>query len=106
MPKVVVLDAGGENEVVVWHVAPAEMNEAPAGVDAPYLIEKDLDVFLTAKDGTQWAGDFIPREQPRRDLIEHGAKEMIVPLIDQRDAHGSATQSAGRGESSEAATHN
>src|SRR3954453_1398068 len=106
MPKVVVLDAGGENEVVVGYVAPAEMNEAPARVDARYFIEKDLDVFLTAEDGTQWAGDLIRGEQPRRDLVEHGAKEMIVSLIDQRDAHGSATLSAGRGESSEAATDN
>lgn len=104
MPKVVVLDGGGENEVVVGHVAPAEMNEA--GINARYFIEKDLDVSLTAEDGTQWAGDFIRGERPRRDLVEHGAKEMIVPLIDQRDGHGSATQSAGRGESSEAATDN
>ena len=59
MPKVVVLDAGGENEVVVGHVAPAQMNEAPAGVDARYFIEKDLDVFLTAEDGTQRRGDFV-----------------------------------------------
>ena len=106
MPKVVVPDAGGENEVVVGHVAPAEMNEAPPGVDPCYFIEKDLDVFLTAEDRTQRAGDFIPGEQARRNLVEHGAKEMIVPLIDQRDAHGSATQSAGCGESSEAATDN
>ena len=106
VPKVVVLDAGGEDEVVVRHVAPAQMNEALAGVDARYFIEKDLDVLLTTEDGTQRAGDFIRGEQARRDLVEHGAKEMIVPLIDQRDAHWSATQSAGCGEPSEAATDN
>jgi hypothetical protein len=68
------------------------------------FIKEDLNVLLTTEDGTQRAGYSISREQPRRDLVEHRAKEVIIPPIDQRDAHGSATQSAGRGEASEAAT--
>ena len=103
-PKIVVSDTGGEDEVVVWYVAPAQMNEALAGIDARYFIKKDLDILLTTEDGPQWAGDFIGGEQTRRNLVEHRAKEMIVPLVDQRDAHWSATQGAGRGEPSEAAT--
>ena len=106
MPKIVVLDAGREDEIVVRYVTSAQMNDALVGVDARYFIKKDLDVLLTTEDGTQRAGDFIRGEQPRRNLVEHRAKEMIVPLIDQRDAHWSATQSAGCGEPSEAATDN
>ena len=82
------------------------MNDALTGVDAGYFIKEDLDVLLATEDGTQWAGDFISRKQPCRNLIEHRAKEVIIPLIDQRHAHSSVTQSAGRGEASEAATDN
>ena len=106
MPKIVVLDTSSEDEIVVWYLAAAQMNEALVRVDARYFIKKDLNILLTTEDGTQRAGDFIRGEQPCRNLVEHRAKEMIVPLIDQRDAHRSATQSAGRGESSEAATDN
>ena len=65
-----------------------------------------FDVLLTTEDGTQRAGDFIRGEQARRDLVEHASKEMIVPLIDQREAHWSATQNGGCGDPSEAATDN
>ena len=65
-----------------------------------------MDVLMTTEDGTQWAGDFIPGKQPCRNLVEHRAKEMIVPPIDQRYAHLSVTQRAGGGEPSKAATDN
>jgi hypothetical protein len=96
----------GEDEVVVWYVASAQMNDALAGVDARCFIKEDLDFLLTTEDGTQRAEDFISREQPRRNLVEHRAEEVIIPLIDQRHANWSATQSASRGEASEAATDN
>jgi hypothetical protein len=44
--------------------------------------------------------------EPRRNLVEHRAEEVTIPFIDQRHAHWSTTQSAGRGEASEAATDN
>ena len=104
--KIVVLNASREDKEVVEQLTSSQMDDASAGVDACDFIKKDLDVLLTTEDGTQRAGDFIRGEQPRRNLVEHRAKEMIVPLIDQRDTHWSATQSGGCGEPSEAATDN
>ena len=106
MSKIVVLDAGRDDKEVVRQVASSQVNDALVWVDACYLIQKDMNVFPMTEDGTQRARDFVLREQPRRHLVQHRAKEMIIPFINQRHANLSIAQGTSRGESSEAATDN
>ena len=48
--------------------------------------------------------NLIVRQQSRRDLVQHGAKGVIIPFINHRDADWSVAQRMRCGESSETTT--
>src|SRR5215471_19287429 len=82
------------------------MNDTLLCADARDFIEQHINVFLTTENGTQRPCDLIVRKQSGRNLVQHGAKEVVIPFINQRNTDWSVAQSTGCGESSEAATDN
>src|SRR6185312_3700981 len=80
------------------------MNDALRRADTRNFIEQYINIFLMTENGTQRPGNLIGRKQPRCYLVQHRAKEIVIPFVDQRDANRGAAQRTSRGESSEATT--
>ena len=103
--EVVVLNAGGEDEEIVGQLVLLQVDEAAGGVDAGDFVLEHFDIALPAEDGAQRTGDLVGGEQAGGHLIQHRTKEMVVALVDQRDADRSTRESASREETAEAASH-
>jgi hypothetical protein len=62
MPKVVVLDAGGEDEEVVRRMILGEMDQPRLRIHSHNLIQQHLDVSVLAEDRAQRRSNFVARE--------------------------------------------
>lgn len=67
-----------------------QTNEALARVDPADFVYQHLYIGLSAQDRSQRPENLVGRKQTGRHLVEHGTKEMVVALVDQRHADGSA----------------
>ncbi len=81
------------------------MNDALRRADTRNFIEQYINIFLMTENGTQRPCNLIGRKQTRCYLVQHRAKEMVIPFVNQRDANRSAAQRTSRGKSSEATTN-
>jgi hypothetical protein len=61
---------------------------------------------LLAEEHAQRRSYFITREQPGCSLIQHGAKQVIIALIDEGDSDRGFSQGAGSIEAAEPASYN
>src|ERR1700683_3274241 len=103
--EVVVLNAGGQDEEIVGQLMLGEVDEALGAVDASDFALEDFDVALAAEDGAERTGDLIGRKEAGGDLIEHGAEEVVVALVDQGEVDRRARESAGGEEAAESASN-
>jgi len=106
VPKVVVLNAGGENKEIIWHFVLLDANDSLLRIDAAHFAQKNIDIALAVEDRPQRAGNFVSRQQASSDLIEHWPEEMVVALVNERYLEWSANQRTRCIESTKAATNN
>src|SRR5215469_5634490 len=106
VPKVVVLNAGGENKEIIWHFVLLDANDSLLRIDAAHFAQKNIDIALAVEDRSQRAGNFVSRQQASSDLIEHWPEEMVVALVNERYLEWSANQRTRCIESTKAATNN
>ena len=92
MPEIVVLNPGGEDQEVIRELILAQVNQPLSRVDGGDFILQHLHVALPAHDRAQGGGNLIRGQQAGSDLIEHGTKQVVVPLVDQHDVHGSSRE--------------
>ena len=78
--------AGGQNEIVVLHLAVLQDHFSTFRVDRDHLGKKDPRVLLPSQDGADRVGDVVGRKTGGRDFIQQRLKQMIVATIDDRDS--------------------
>ena len=83
-----------------------QVDHATCWVDTEDFVHENIYVALTAEDGAQRHGNFILRKKPACDLIQHGAKEVIVSLVDERHVNWSAIELTRCIKTAKSATHN
>src|SRR5215472_8895685 len=60
--KVVILNAGGEDEEIVWYLALLEANNALLRINAGDFAQENVDVVLAAENGPERTRNFVCRE--------------------------------------------
>src|SRR5262249_21870866 len=85
--KIVVVNSGREDQVVVMKLCVLCLNGLALGVYACDLGHQDFGVLKSAKDGADRCGDLIRGEESGRNLVEQRAKEMIVVAVDYDGSH-------------------
>src|SRR5438094_4694816 len=53
--KVVVMDPGGEDQIVIVHAAICRLNESPLGIDTDDFIHEHFHVLLPAEYRSDWS---------------------------------------------------
>ena len=102
--KVGVGHPGRDDEVVVVEVSVLEEDALLLHLDALDGPHEDRDVALAPEQLADWRGDIRGGERRGRHLVEQGLEQVMVALVDQRDADPRDVQLTGRGQATEAAT--
>src|ERR1700761_7938778 len=103
--EVVVVDAGGEDQKVVGHVAILQAHQAIRRVNADDFIHEYFYVAVLAEDAAERDGDFVRGEEAGGYLIEQRAEQVVVSLVDQRHLNGCAAEFARSIETTESAAN-
>ncbi len=85
--KVVMADAGGDDQRVVGNFAVGQGHGLASGVNFFDLSHQDLGIFVAAQDGAQRRRNVSGRQAPGGDLVQQGLEKMEVALVDERDFH-------------------
>ena len=105
MTEMGVLRAGCKDEIIVWDRGSiAQLDALVLGMERLHLAEDDLGVPVMAKHAPNGAGNVRGVQSARRDLVKQGLKCVVIPLVDDRDAHLFATKSARGCKASEASS--
>src|SRR6266446_5539220 len=92
MAKVVVLRARGDNQVVIAE-SPITQDDAAIGrFDIDDFAQEHFRILLPLQNGPERRGDVRRRESTGGHLVEQWLKEVEIPPIQQRHAHGGAPQ--------------
>ena len=103
--EVGVTRTGGNNQKVIVETCAVGQQYAPCGrVHRLGFAEQDADVGGLPKNPADWGRDVARRQRRRRDLVQQGLKQMMVPPVEQRDAHGLPTQHTGSRQSAKPAS--
>ena len=97
--------AGGQNEIVVLHLAVLQDHFSTFRVDRDHLGKKDPRVLLPSQDGADRVGDVVGRKAGGRDFIQQRLKQMIVATIDDRDSDIGVFECSRRAQSAEPRAH-
>src|SRR5262249_33244593 len=108
--EVALLDAGGENEVVVGDCCLAAIGSprddvTTLRIHADHLGHGDGRVTLFAQVLTNGVLAVTRRQHRWRELVEQGLEGVMIAAIEQKDADGRILQRLDRGESRESATY-
>jgi hypothetical protein len=60
--KIVILNARGENQEIIWYVVLLKVNNALLRIDAGHFVQENVDVVLAAEDGPERTRDFVCRK--------------------------------------------
>ena len=101
--EVVMGRAGGDDQLVVRHLAVTEPHAAPLDVDRLDLAEQHPGVLLPGHHRAQRRGDLARRQAAGGHLVEQRLEEVEVAAVDQRDRDRRALERARRVEPAEAA---
>ena len=102
LAEITVPRAGREHEIVVGKARVADENFALLGRDSGHLPHQYAAVLLAAQHRADRHRDVRWRQRRRRHLIEQWLEQVVVALVDQRDACPGVPQLIGRGDAAEA----
>src|SRR5207245_5052635 len=95
--------AGGDDEIVVGHLAVRELHDPALDIDGRRLAENHIRIFLTGYNGADRIRDIARIQRRSRHLIQQGLKEVEIAAIDDRHPRRRALQRFGGIQSAEAA---
>src|SRR6266496_3811713 len=109
MPEVTMANAGGENEMIVWHwnvfaIRIIHKHAALLLVHTGDFAHDHSRVFLLPQDSADWRTHLRRREHRRRHLIEKWLKNMMVCPINKNDLGRRFSKSFGRSQTTKTAT--
>src|SRR5579883_1052999 len=104
MSEIVVMNPGGEDQIVIMQAAIRRLYQLFLSVQTDDFIHEHFDVFLPSKNRSDRSGNFIGRKQARCDLVEHWPEQVVVVLVENGDLNGCMSEPTGRVQSSEAST--
>jgi len=103
--EIVVVDAGRQDQKVIRQAVVTHQNALTPGVHAGDLAQQYVHVLLTMQDGSNGRRNLLGGQQPRGDLIEHRAEQVIVVPVNDGHAHGGMGQGLRGLQSAEAASY-
>src|SRR5262249_47178047 len=101
MPKIGVLGAGRDDEIVAWNTAAFWEHFAALVINARNIRQNDMGVLLPTENCTNRGGYISRRQSCGRDLIEQWLKQMIVVAINDGYVERGLRQLLGRRKAAE-----
>jgi hypothetical protein len=98
--------AGGDDEVIILHVALAEEEPPFLDVDPRDFAENDLTICLVAEDGANWRADVSGGQCGGGDLVEQGLEDVVVAPINDGQFDIRALQRASGAQPGKASANN
>src|SRR5712672_2493644 len=96
----------GEDEGVEWKLADIRRHGVPVEVDRFHLSQQRANIRISGKHGADGCGNLSGTKPGHRYLIEERLKQVVIPLVDQRDFNVvDSTQSFRRVDTDESASH-